>query len=866
VVLPSGIVSFVFTDIEGSTRMLKRLGDGYAPVLERHQALLRDAWSATAGHEVHTEGDSFFVAFETASSAVAGCATAQRLLGAEPWPELGTVRVRMGIHLGLASPRNDDYVALAVHRAARVMGAAHGGQVLVTEDVATAAGDTSDVTLTSLGLYRLRDFDEPVRLHQVAGAGLADAFPAVRAVPAEGHNLVVPQTTFVGRTEDAARLAALLDAERLVTLTGPGGVGKTRLASEVGVRIADRWTDGLWFVDLADIDDGALVPRAIASAVGVPYGSGSDRWAEVLDHLRTRQLLIVLDNVEHLVDACGACVADLLTTCGGVDVLATGRAPLGIAGEVVVRVAPLPLPDGDPARSSAVELFVDRARAARADAVADDASAVADAAAICRRLDGLPLALEIAAARVGVMSVNEIRRGLDSGFELLRSRERHRPERQRTMETLLSWSYETLSTDEQAALRRLGAFGGGFSIDAACVAVADRDVTADDVPELVWSLVDKSLVVADYTANDTRYRYLETVRHYARTHLAISGETESAVARLVTWFLDRVGPWRPPDGAWASEVGLELANLRSLVLLVAPVDPERAQQLACVVGRYDDVAQRFRAGIEDLARYVDELGAPTPSRVALLTALGDLYLRIGQVDPARRLAAEADALRKEVGPPPWDDAGVERTSGEVAIRTLDLARATAIAEEALARPLSPRGRARMWNLRGIASYRAGDLDGAADAFDAELAALLELGHEVFVASAHGNCAEIAMQRGRVAEAAAHQLACLEPALALGQPVQLAFSLIVAARLAATQARWPIATRLQAKADAILGEVGHVLYEDDRRLSDQLLADARAKLGPSTFDQERARGLALDPSAAGELAAEVLRAVSAPSRV
>jgi tetratricopeptide (TPR) repeat protein len=334
----------------------------------------------------------------------------------------------------------------------------------------------------------------------------------------------------------------------------------------------------------------------------------------------------------------------------------------------------------------------------------------------------------------------------------------------------------------------------------------------------------------------------------------------------VTWFLDRVGPWRPPDGAWASEVGLELANLRSLVLLVAPVDPERAQQLACVVGRYDDVAQRFRAGIEDLARYVDELGAPTPSRVALLTALGDLYLRIGQVDPARRLAAEADALRKEVGPPPWDDAGVERTSGEVAIRTLDLARATAIAEEALARPLSPRGRSRMWNLRGIASYRTGDLEGAAAAFDAELAALVELGHEVFVASAHGNCAEIAMQRGRVAEAAAHQLACLEPALALGQPVQLAFSLIVAARLAATQARWPIATRLQAKADAILGEVGHVLYEDDRRLSDQLLADARAKLGPSTFDQERARGLALDPSAAGELAAEVLRAVSAPSRV
>ncbi|MGI8926206.1 MAG: adenylate/guanylate cyclase domain-containing protein [Tepidiformaceae bacterium] len=866
--LPSGIVTFVFSDIEGSTRLFKRLGDRYPELLDRHRTLLRSAWKSYGGEEVNTEGDGSFVAFADTTSALQACAQGQRLIRAEPWAE-GIVRVRMGVHSGLAAPHNNDYVALAVHQAARFMKAAHGAQVLVSAEAAALAAPTADLTLTPLGRFRLPDFDEPVRIFQLAAPLLEEQFPAIRALPAEGHNLVRPPNTFVGRDDEVATVLSRLGPGRAVTIVGPGGVGKTRLATEVGVRVADAWPDGVWAVDLAMVEDAALIADGIGDAVGARAfangAPGADRWDEVLDHLRLRRALVLLDNAEVHVERCARLVAELVHACPGVGILTTSREPLRVAGEDIVRLGPLPLPGPLPGSvelgsAPAMRLFVDRARTAR-PGLDLEGSTLAAIAAICRRLDGLPLAIEIAAARTAVLDPPAILAGLNDMFRMLRSRDRSLPERQRTMQALLDWSYRLLDVDEQAALRRLAVFSGGFSKEAAMAAVGDGRPAAGDVPELVWSLVDRSLLGADLTANDTRYRFLETVRHYARLLLDDASETGPVALRLSAWFLERLGPWRSADRAWIGDLSLELDNLRTVIPLVAPHDPAAAQQLACSVGRYRDAVHAFRLGIDEVSRFVAELQIETPSRVALLTTLADLWLRIGDVDNARVVLGEAEDLRRRVGPAPWDDAGVERTTGEIATRTGDLQRAAAIASEALGRSLSPRGRARMWDLLGLAKSASGDLRGAFDAFGQERAELVASGHEASLAGAEGNLAEIALRLGDTAMAAHHQRACLELALALGQPVLLAYSLIVAARLAAASGDWPTATRLQARAGAMLNETGWRLYDDDLRASEQWLADAREHLGGQGFDAAVRDGTAMDAPAAAASADEVLRAAA-----
>lgn len=857
---PSGIVTFVFSDIEGSTRLLKRLGTRYPAVLERHRELLRAGWQAHGGYEVNTEGDSFFVAFSGTSDAVQACVDGQRLLAAEPWPADGVVRVRMGVHCGLAAPHNGDYVALAVHQAARVIDAAHGGQILVSEDAAAGSEPIPGATFLPAGRYRLRDFEQPVRLLQVAGSGLESRFPAVRALPEEGHNLVRPPNTFVGRESESANLQAKLAPGRLVTIVGPGGVGKTRLATEVGVKMAERWADGVWAVDLAKVDEANLVGEAMAAAVGAGSG-GPNRSADLIDYLAPRNALLILESTEAHIDLCARLVRELLQRCSGLGILATSREPLRVAGEDILALGPLPVPNAaiDEAaaqRWASVRLFLDRATAARPDFQIGPAT-LAPIVGICRRLDGLPLAIEIAAARTAVLDPTAILSGLDDMYHLLRSNDRSLPERQRTMHALLDWSYRLLDAAEQAALRRLAVFGGGFSITTAAAAVGDERLSAEDVPELVWSLVDQSLVTADLTANATRYRFLETVRQYARRLLDDASETEIVAKRLGAWYLERLGPWRPADRVWMGEVQLELDNLRSLIPLLAPYEPAHAQELACLLGRYFDATNAYRSGIDELARFTGELRAETPSRVALLTQLAHLHLRVGDVPAAEAALREASELSSHVGRAPWDDAGMARTTGEVAMRTGDWAKAATIAEDSLGGGLSARGRARMLNLLGLARTASGDLSGALVAFEEELAEHQAAGHEAFLAGAEGNLAEIALRLGDTATAARHQRACLGLAIALGQPVLVAYSLIVAARLAGASAEWPMAARLQAKARAVLDEIGQRLYDDDLAAAEQLVATARIRLGEEELSAATRAGLALDALSAAALADQVL---------
>jgi predicted ATPase/class 3 adenylate cyclase len=864
--LPSGLVTFVYTDIEGSTRLFRRIGDAYVAIQDRHDEILHSVWDRNDGYFVSSEGDQHIAAFSDPARAIAACADAHRSLAAEPWPDGISLRVRAGVHAGLASPRGGDYVALALHQAARVISAAHGGQTLVSEQAADGTILDDGLTLRPMGRFRLRDFTEPVRLYQVVGDGLGEEFPAIRAIPADGHNIVKPDTEIIGRDQDIVELRSLVAAGRTVTLIGPGGVGKSRLVSEVGISIAPDWDDGVWFVDLSSVAEADLVPGAVATAIGAPAETGGARTDDVLRHLETRAAVVILDNCEHVAAAARSLIGAVLDACEEVGILTTSREPLHAAAErlwpveSLATVADIAPTAGDVIASPAGRLFLDRATAVRPRFVIDDSNA-AVVAEISRHLDGVPLLIELAAAHVAHQSPQEILAGLEGQIRTLRSGDPRRSDRHRNVEGLLDWSYRLLETTEAAALRRLSVFSDSFSRESAAVAIADDELHLDDAVDLVWSLVDRSLLAADVADNATRYRLLETVRTYARHHLEEAEEVEDVAQRLAAWYLQRLGPWMPQDRAWLDEVDVEIDNLRSLIPLVAAVDAESAQQLACSIGGHHDAIQNFDEGIEELRRLSAMLDRPSASRVSLLTTLAFLLTRTGRLDDAEELLGEANRLRAEHGAPDWDDVGIERVEGDIARRSGDMDRAVSIAQEALDRPLSERGRARMYNLLGMSAAALGDLELADEACRRELELNEALGRDAHVATAHGNLAEVAMRRGDIETAARHQRACLDLAAAQGSKAMIGFSLIVAARIASGADDWEAATELQCRAEELLDEIGLALYPDDQTQSDELMAAALQHLGEGPFESARAEGRRMDVPTAVEAADAILASAS-----
>jgi predicted ATPase/class 3 adenylate cyclase len=860
---PSGFVTFVLTDIEGSTRMLRRLGPEYDEVIERHNALLRETWERHGGAHVSDRGDSCLAAFGSASSALVACADAQRRLSTARWPRDGRPRVRMGVHSGVASPRNGDYIALAVHQAARVASAAHGGQVLASDVVADESDSLADLDLAPIGRFRLRDFDAPVTLHCLRGAGLDSDFPAVRATPVDGHNLATPPTDLIGRDAEIAELLDHLAPERSITLTGPGGVGKTRLALAVAWATAPTWDDGVWFVDLSPLQEAELIGPTVAAALGVTVGSGDAREATV-EHLQAKRALIVIDNCEHLAAPAAELVDELLATCSGVGVVATSREPLGIAREQVYRVDPLLLPTPAATADAAmtvpsVQLFVERAQRINARfRLADDN--VAPVVQLCRRLDGLPLALELAAAQTSVLGIHDLVAGVDDRMRTMRSRLRDVPDRQRTIEAVVGWSLRLLTAEERAVLRRLAVLRGGFSLEAAVIA-AGSEIEDEDVRDTVWALVDKSLVTVDLSANETRYRLLETVRAHLAVMLDEAGETVATAMRLTDWWLGRVGPWHHTDRDKSGEIEVELDNLRALVPLIAPLDEERAQQLVCSIGRHYYAAHSSSDPIAELARYVAVLPTPSPARVSMLGTLALMQVQCGDVEAARATLAVGEAEQGAVGPPIWDEVALERAAGEIALRTGAYASAASLAERNLRRSLGAPARARMLNLLAIASDFAGSEERSTEAFGEELEVAREIGDEHLIVIAEGNVAERAMRLGDHGAAARHQAACLELALALGRPVAVALSFIVAARLIADSDPAGAAL-LHAKADVVLDEGNFQLYDDDLALSQTMLDGVRRRLGETEYMHVSERGRSLTLLEATTLAREALAHVAA----
>jgi predicted ATPase/class 3 adenylate cyclase len=592
--LPAGTVTFLFTDIEGSTSLWERHPEAMEPALARHNAILRAAIRAHGGHIFATAGDSACAAFATAPAALAAALAAQLALRSEPWPDAAPLRVRMALHSSVAEPRDGEYVGPTLNRVARLLGVAHGGQTLLTAAVQELVHDRlpPDGSLADLGEHYLRDLERPERVFQLCHPSLPSEFPPLRSQGAPPPGLPRQLTSFVGREEEIAEMERLLATTRLLTLTGVGGIGKTRLALRIAERLADTFRDGVWLVELAPLSDPALVPHAVATTLGVREQPGSPLQVTLGDVLRPRRSLLVLDNCEHLVAACAALADELLRACPALTILATSREPLGTAGETVWRAPPLAAPDGAHqelvhpstqalAEYAAVRLFVVRAAAALPSFALTEENSPS-VVQICQRLDGIPLAIELAAARIRGLTPEQIAARLDDRFRLLTGGGRMTTPRQQTLQGAIDWSYDLLSEPERALFRCLAVFAGGWTLEAAESVVGGDWPVAGDSPasghsplgadhsvlDLLLALVDKSLVLAESAGVATRYRLLETLRQYAEEKLRQAGEEAALRERHLRWFLQLAEEAEPHyhgarAGEWAARMEIEHDNLRA---------------------------------------------------------------------------------------------------------------------------------------------------------------------------------------------------------------------------------------------------------------------------------------------------------------
>jgi predicted ATPase/class 3 adenylate cyclase len=577
--VPVETLTFLFTDIEGSTVLLRRLGeDVYAQVLADHHSLIRSGLAAHEGTEVGTQGDAFFAVFSSPKACVAAVAEMQQALEARRWPGGEHVRVRMGVHAGEAAQTVTGLVGLDVHRAARVAAVAYGGQVLLSETAAALVRDSlpPGTALRDLGVHRLKDLGRPEQIFQLDVAGLQAEFAPLRSLgnPALANNLPAQLATFIGRERELSDLRGLVGSSRLVTLTGAGGAGKTRLGLQVAAELLDGSGDGVWLVELAAVTDEDAVAPAICRALGIATQPGRPVPETLLDALALQDVLIVLDNCEHLIGACAKTADAILRHCPRVHLVATSREPLGIGGETIYRVPPLSLPgpgDGGfpaPRPSDAVALFVERTKEQGAGLLLDEETGRL-VVSVCARLDGMPLAIELAAARLRSLSLGALHDRLDQRFRLLTGGSRTALGRQQTLEATVDWSYSLLNGAEQLLLRRLSVFAEGFDLEAAEAVCGFGDLEALEVTGLLGSLVDKSLVGAERTGGALRYRLLETIRQFAAERLTEAGADEAAAVAAAhsEYFLAAAETAAPhlngPDqGEWFARLDAEQANLR----------------------------------------------------------------------------------------------------------------------------------------------------------------------------------------------------------------------------------------------------------------------------------------------------------------
>lgn len=771
--LPGGTITFLFTDIEGSTRLWEAHPDLMRIALIRHDAILRAAIEAAQGVVVKTIGDAFMAVFSSARAGMEAAYRAQAALCQEPWPDGLALRVRMGLHTGAAEERDNDYYGPEVNRAARIQAVAHPQQILLSQATYRRLADDlpQEISWMELGLHLLKDLSEPELLYQLCHPDLPHVFPPLESLTHRPNNLRPQPSSFIGREREMAEVVRLLAQGNCLTLVGSGGSGKTRLALQVAAEVLPEFPHGVWVAELASLMEPALVASTVAEALGLREAPDKTSTQVLVEFAKSRTLLLVLDNCEHLLTPCAQLTDALLRSCPQVKVLATSRERLNLSGEQIYRVPSLTVPNPKAAtpeevrRCAATQLFVERALAVKADFALTERNAPG-VAQVCQRLDGIPLAIELAAARVKALTVEEIDARLDQRFRLLTGGSRTALPRQQTLRALIDWSYGLLTETEKRLLRRVAVFTGGWTLNAAEAVCADEEGGAADadpiedweVLDLLSSLVDKSLVVAEHRSETTRFRLLETVRQYAQDRLAESGESLAVRTRHQAHFLKLAEEVVPKLGGPELAQGLnaletEHDNLRMALnfALETAGATEAILKLAAGLLKYWETRGHFSEGRKYLKALLAQAAGAAPGRALAEAheAAGTLAFKQGDNPEARAHYEESLRINRLLG----DKRGIANSCnslGSIEITQGNRAAAHAFFNECLAlrRELEDKpGVANVFSNMGYLAYEQGDYATARSLYEESLKIQREMGDSYSVAYALMGLGMIAYDQG-----------------------------------------------------------------------------------------------------------------------
>jgi predicted ATPase/DNA-binding SARP family transcriptional activator len=851
-ILPSGTVTFLLTDVEGSTRRWDRNPAAMRLAMETHDAVLGRLVTAHGGAQVESgrEGDSILATFTRASDALACAVAMQREFAAKAWPEGADVHIRVAINSGEAELRSGHYYGPAVYRCARLLATGHGDQVLVTQATRDLVIDAmpEGVGLRELGSHRLRNLERPEVIFQVIAPGLRAEFAPLKSMDPRRHNLPVSPNGFVGRAGELAEIKERLAANRMLTLTGAGGTGKTRLALQAAADMIDGFNDGVWLVELASLSQPELVVQAAAEALGVREEAGRPIVKTLCEWLRDKNLLLLLDNCEHLVPAVVSLADRLLRDCPGVRLLATSRAALRVNGEAITRVGPLSEPD-------AVVLFADRSSAVQpAFRLTEDNSE--SVAQICRRVEGIPLAIELAAGRARMMSPGEILTRLQDSFGLLAGGSRSANARHETLKAAMDWSYWLLNEDEQRLFRRLAVFMGGFALGAA-EAVCGGDGVAS-VLELVGNLVDKSLVTPQEAMTPTRYTMLETVREYGRSRMVEHAELESTQHRHAEYFVQLAGKARakfagPDRKQWLTILGADVDNLRAVFDIDLP-PASIALELAAALDNFWEARAEYSEGRSRLETALKKTSERNLTRAQAMRAAGLMAWAQGDQQTAADYCEQALALSRALADPEGEAMSLQQL-GQIAVQQEDFAQASLYLDRALeiaTRLGFERIRALCeWRL-GMVALFAKDMARAGAHIKASLDVSRGSSDDEMVAMSLLMLGNIDLWQGRLHDARAHLRESLEILRPEGSPRSIANLLDSLAAVAAAQDEKNRALRLGGAAEGLRKKIAMVSSSPfHREISSQLDAIRHGKealdawQSGTQMSREEAIGYALD---------------------
>ncbi len=851
--VPQGTVTFLFTDIVGSTRLWEQFPRQMGPALERHDALLRDAVLGCGGHVFKTVGDAICAAFPTSRPALEAAIEIQRRLAAEDWGEIGGVRVRIGMHTGAAEFRDGDYFGGTLNRVARIEAAAHGGQILLSQVTQGLLEDDppAEVRFKALGSHRLRNLDRPELLFQVVAPGLAESFPPPRSMEVLPNNLPVQTSSFVGREREIEEVKRRLSSVRLLTLLGSGGTGKTRLALEVGAQVIQAFEDGVWLVELAPLSQPAPILEVVAAALGTREETERPLKQTLIRFLRSKRLLLLLDNCEHLLGAVAELATEFLRACPHLKILATSRHNLGIAGEITFPVPPMAMLDirsvslSGPdiverlSQYEAVKLFIDRASAVRPDFVVTNANAPA-LAEICSRLDGIPLAIELAAARARVLNLDQIAERLDDRFRLLRTGGTGRMPHQQTLQALIDWSHDLLSEPERILFRRLGAFVGGRTLRALEAVCPGEGIEETEILDLLQQLADKSLITVEREGGgEPRFTLLETVWHYARTKLEASGELDLLRDRHLRYFLEwSESAARKLEGReqkeWLDRCQQEIFNLRfAWDWAIQSGKPEAGYRLLQALYRFLEVRGNLEEAREFVGRLVTVEASTVPPAVAagFRLAAGRIAWVSDRDDEAQAFYAEAEALYRGAG----DEAGAAHCSAlrgflDCVHGRLDEADRRLTEARAVGRRLGVPMLEAMGGIGlGRVAMERGDLDRARELMETGLGIYQRLGDLWTISLVLWGITQVTMAQGDTARATTALGEWGRIARELGNRWAVPFILDRHAELALHMGEPVRSARLFGAADAMREHLGETLSPRDRARREVSIARVRSLL-------------------------------------